>query len=164
MGHHNLSPLKATQATRGPEEELEKSREELRVIHDNHSGIATRANEDECNDENYSPQQGAKTTSATKQIGQVMCYKTHESSNMAVAVRRTPFSNPRAQSAALHGKTLPDHVHARAMANKRVDRESGAEEILARESFSEEGSVEDTLGTPSEPPSAGDAKDEAQEP
>ncbi len=32
-------PLKATQATRGPEEELGKSREELRVIHDNHSGI-----------------------------------------------------------------------------------------------------------------------------
>ncbi len=43
-------PLKATQATRGPEEELGKSPEELRVIHDNHSGIATRAHEDECND------------------------------------------------------------------------------------------------------------------
>ncbi len=39
-------PLKATQATRGPEEELGKSREELRVIHDNHSGIVTRAHED----------------------------------------------------------------------------------------------------------------------
>ena len=53
-------PLKATQDTRGPEEELGKSREELRVIHDNHSGIATRAHKDECNDENYNTQQGAK--------------------------------------------------------------------------------------------------------
>ena len=40
-------PLKATQATRGPEEEPQKSREQLRVIHDNHSGIATRAHKDE---------------------------------------------------------------------------------------------------------------------
>ncbi len=40
-------PLKATQATSGPEEELGKSREALQDIHDNHSGIATRANEDE---------------------------------------------------------------------------------------------------------------------
>ncbi len=45
-------PLKATQATRGPEEEMGKSREELRVFYDNHSGIATCANKDECNDEN----------------------------------------------------------------------------------------------------------------
>ncbi len=52
--------LKVTQATRGPKEELGKSREELRVIHDNHSGIATSDNEDECNDENYNQQQGAK--------------------------------------------------------------------------------------------------------
>jgi hypothetical protein len=109
-------PLKATQATRGPEVELGKSREELRVIHDNHSGTATRAHKDECNDENYNPQQGAKATSATKPMGQVLRYKTHDSSNMAVAVRRIPFTNPRAQSAALHGKTRPDHVHARAMA------------------------------------------------
>ena len=106
-------PLKATQATRGPEEELGKSREELRVIHDNHSGITTRAHEDECNDENYNPQQGAKATSATKPTGQVLRCKTHESSNMAVAVRLTPFTNPRAQSAALHGNTRPYHVHAR---------------------------------------------------
>jgi hypothetical protein len=64
---------------------------------------------------------------------------------MAVAVRRTPFTNPRAQSAALQGKTRPDHVHARAMAEERVDQDSetGAEEIVARESFNEEGSVED---------------------
>ncbi len=52
------------------------------------------------------------------------------------------------------------------MAEERVDRESGAEEIIARESFNEEGSVEDILGNcpPHEPPSAGDAKDEAEEP
>ncbi len=159
-------PSKATQATRGPEEELGKSREELRVIHDIHSGIATRAHKDEGNDENYNPQQGAKDTSATKPMGQVLRYKTHESSNMAVAVRRTPFTNPRAQSAALHGKTRPDHVHARAMAEERVDRESGVEEIIARESFNEKGSVEDIFRNcpPCEPPSAGDAKDEAEEP
>jgi hypothetical protein len=163
-------PLKATQATRGPEEELGKSREALRVIYDNHSGIATRAHEDEdwSNDENYNPRQGAKATSATKPMRQVLRYKTHESSNMAVAVRRTPFTNPRAQSVVLlvHGKTRPDHVHARAMAEERVDQESGADEIVARESFNEEGSVEDVFGNcpPCEPPSAGDAKDEAEEP
>jgi hypothetical protein len=60
--------LKATQATRGPEEELRKSREELRVIHDNHSWISSRANEDECNAEN--PQQEAKATSATMDASQ----------------------------------------------------------------------------------------------
>jgi hypothetical protein len=157
-------PLKATQATRGPEEELGKSQEELRIIHDNHSGIATRAHEDESNDENYNLQQGAKATSATKPTGQVLHYKTHESSNMAVAVRRTPFTNPRAQSAALHDKMQPDHVHARAMAKERVDRESGADEIVARESFNKEGSVEDMFGNcpPYEPPSAGDEAEEPQ--
>jgi hypothetical protein len=163
MGHHNL---KATQAMLGPEEELGKSREELRDIHDNHRWIATRAHEDECNGKNYNQQQGAKATSATKPMGQVLRYKTHESSSMAVAVRRTLFTNPRAQSAALHGKTRPDHVHATAMAEERVDRESGAEKIAARESFNEEGSVEDLFGNcpPYEHPSAGDAKDEAEEP
>ena len=52
------------------------------------------------------------------------------------------------------------------MAEERVDRELGAEEIVARESFNEEGSVEDIFGNcpPYEPPSAGDAKDEAEEP
>ncbi len=52
------------------------------------------------------------------------------------------------------------------MAEERVDRESGAEEIVARESFNEEGSVEDIFGNcpPYEPPSAGDAKDEAEKP
>jgi hypothetical protein len=80
-------------------------------------------------------------------MGQVLRYKTHESSNMAVAVRCTLFTNPRAQSAALHGKTRPNHVHARAMAKERVDRESGADEIVARESFNDEGSVEDIFGT-----------------
>jgi hypothetical protein len=55
-------------------------------------------------------------------MSQVLRYKTHESSNMAVAVRCTPYS------AALHGKTRPDHVHTRAMAVERVDRDSGAYE------------------------------------
>jgi hypothetical protein len=101
-------------------------------------------------------------------MGQVLRFKTHEHSNMCqyVAVRRAPFNNPRAQSAALHGKTRPDHVQPRAMAEGSVVRESGAEEIVARESFNEEGSVEDIFGNcpPYEPPSAGDAKDEAGEP
>ncbi len=105
--------FKAAQTMRGPEEELEKSREELRVLHDNHIGIATLTDEDECNDENYNEQQGAKATRATKQIGSSSCYKTHESSNMAVTVRRTQLTNPRAQSAALHGNTRSYHVHAR---------------------------------------------------
>jgi hypothetical protein len=64
-------------------------------------------------------------------MGQVPCNKTHASRNMAVAVRRSLFNNPRAQSAALDGKTQPDHVHARAMAEERVDREWGADEIVA---------------------------------
>jgi hypothetical protein len=87
----------------------------------NHSGIATSANkpEDECNDK----QQEAKATGSTKQTGQVLCYKTHESSTMVVAVRRTLFTTPRAWSAALHGKTCPGHVHTRAMAEERVDRD-----------------------------------------
>jgi hypothetical protein len=54
------------------------------------------------------------------------------------------------------------------MAEERVDRESGADAIVARESFNEEGSVEDIFGNcpPYEPPSARDAKDsdEAEEP
>jgi hypothetical protein len=52
------------------------------------------------------------------------------------------------------------------MVEERFDRESGAEEIVALESFNEEGSVEDTLRNcpPYEPPSAGDTKDEAEEP
>ncbi len=52
------------------------------------------------------------------------------------------------------------------MAEEHIDRESGAEEIVARESFNEEGSVEDILGNcpPYEPPSAGDAKDELEKP
>ncbi len=46
------------------------------------------------------------------------------------------------------------------MPEELVDRESGADEIVARESFNEEGSVEDIFGNcpPYEPPSAGDAK------
>ncbi len=106
-----------------------KSREELRVIHTNHSGIAARVHEDECNDENYNPQQGAKAISATKPMGQVLCYKTHESSNMAVAVRRTPFTNPRAQSAVLCSKTRPDHVYVRAMAEECESREPSREQM-----------------------------------
>ncbi len=52
------------------------------------------------------------------------------------------------------------------MAEERADQESGADGIVARESFNEEGSVEDIFGScpPYEPPSAGDAKDEAEEP
>jgi hypothetical protein len=52
------------------------------------------------------------------------------------------------------------------MAEERVDQESGTDEIAAREPFNEKGSVEDTFGNcpPCELPSAGDAKDEAEEP
>ncbi len=72
---------------------------------------------------------------------------------MAVAVRSTQITNPRAQSAALHGKTRPDHVvhvHARTMAEERVDR------VGSRGSSHEEGSVEDVFGNcpTNEPPSA----------
>ena len=115
MGHHNLSRRrKLCKALRRSWGRVEKNFELSTT-----TGIATRAHEGECNDENYNPQQGAKATSATKPMGQVLRYKAHESSNMAVAVRRTLFTNPRAQSAALLGKTRPDHVHARAIAEER---------------------------------------------
>jgi hypothetical protein len=47
--------------------------------------------------------------------GQVLRYKAHESINMAVAMRCTQFTIPRALRAALHGKTRPDHLHTRAI-------------------------------------------------
>jgi hypothetical protein len=96
-------------------------------------------------------------------MGQVLRYKTHQHGSDS---ETTPFTKPRAQSAALHGKTRPYHVHARAMVEERVDPESGADKIVARKSFNEEGSVEDIVGNcpPYEPPSAGVAKDEAEEP
>jgi hypothetical protein len=83
-----------------------------------------------------------------------------------MAVRRTQFNNPCAQSVALHVKTRHDHVHARAMAEERFDQESGAEEIVALYSINEEGSVEDIFRNcpPFKPPSAGDARDKAEEP
>ncbi len=58
------------------------------------------------------------------------------------------------------------HAHVRAMAEECVDLESGAEEIVARESFSEEESVIDIIRDcqPDEPPSAGAAEDEVEEP
>ncbi len=55
---------------------------------------------------------------------------------MAVAMKRRVPINPRALSAALHGMTRSDHVRARAMAEEHADRESGAEDFEARESFS----------------------------
>jgi hypothetical protein len=143
-----LTPVKATCDDQSPEREPWESREELRVIHDNHDVNDSRANMDQCINENYNPQCEVSAPGVTQTKDQVLRYKTHESSNMAVAVRRTSFTNPRVQSAALHGKTRPDHVHARAIAEERIDRESGADEIVARESFNEKGSVEDTRKLP----------------
>ncbi len=60
----------------------------------------------------------------------------HESSNMVVAMKHKVPIYPRALSAALHGMTRSDHVRARAMAEEHADRESGAEDFEARESFS----------------------------
>ncbi len=62
----------------------------------------------------------------------------HESSTMAVAVKRKYPINPCALSADLRGMTRsdPGHVRARAMAEEHPDRESGAEDFEARESFS----------------------------
>jgi hypothetical protein len=49
--------------------------------------------------------------------------ESHESSNMAVAVKRKVPINPRALSADLHGMARSDHVRARAMAEEHADRE-----------------------------------------
>jgi hypothetical protein len=66
--------------------------------------------------------------------------ESHEISNMAVEMKRRVPINPRALSAALHGMTRSDHVRARTMAEEHADRESGAEDFEARESFSGGGS------------------------
>ncbi len=57
--------LKATSGKRDPEEELQKSREELRGIHDNHSSTAISADMDKSIDENFNPQQGLSATRVT---------------------------------------------------------------------------------------------------
>ncbi len=51
---------------------------------------------------------------------------------MAGAVRSTLFTDPRVWSAALHDKTLSNHVRARAMAEEPADLESGAEDFEDR--------------------------------
>ncbi len=58
---------------------------------------------------------------------------------MDQALKGEPSVSPHREGS-LHGKTQPDHVHTRAMAAERVDREPacGTEEIVAQESFSEE--------------------------
>jgi hypothetical protein len=60
----------------------------------------------------------------------------HESSNMAVAMERRVPINSRALSAELHGMTRSNHVRARAMAEEHADREQGAKDFEALESFS----------------------------
>jgi hypothetical protein len=55
---------------------------------------------------------------------------------MGVAMKRKVPIKARALSAALHGMTQSDHVRARAMAEEHADRESGAEDFEALESFS----------------------------
>ncbi len=71
------TPVKATSDERRPEQELGKSREEPRVIHDNHSTNATRVSMDECIYENYNPQREVSAKSVTKPKDRVLRDKTN---------------------------------------------------------------------------------------
>jgi hypothetical protein len=71
------TPVKATCDERRPEQELRKSREELRVIHDNHSINDARAGMDECINENYNPQWEVSATGVTKPKDRVLRDKTN---------------------------------------------------------------------------------------
>jgi hypothetical protein len=66
--------VKATSDERRPEQELRKSREEPRVIHDNHS---TCASMDECINENYNPQREVSAKSVTKPKDRLLRDKTN---------------------------------------------------------------------------------------
>jgi hypothetical protein len=71
-------PLKAaTQALCGTVETLLKSREELQVIHDNHSELVPSANQADDNNKNYNSQQGARATSPPKRMKQVLRFQTN---------------------------------------------------------------------------------------
>jgi hypothetical protein len=80
------TPVKATCDERRPEQEPRESREELRVIHDNHGINDAHADIDECIYDNYNPQCEVSAPGVTQTKDQVLRYKTHESSNMAVAL------------------------------------------------------------------------------
>jgi hypothetical protein len=60
------TPVKVTSDELRPEQELRKSREEPRVMHDNHNINATSASMDECINENYNLQREVSATSVTK--------------------------------------------------------------------------------------------------
>jgi hypothetical protein len=68
------TPVKATSDELRPEQELLKSREEPRAIHDNHSTNATCASMDECINENYNQQLEVtrRATSVTKPKDRVL--------------------------------------------------------------------------------------------
>ncbi len=69
--------VKATSDERLPEQELQKSREEPPVIHDNHSINDTRASMDERINANYNQQQEVSATSVTKPRDRVLRDKTN---------------------------------------------------------------------------------------
>jgi hypothetical protein len=70
-------PVKATCDERRPEQELRKSREELRVIHDNHGIDDARASMDECINENNNPQWEVSASGVTKPKDRVLRDKTN---------------------------------------------------------------------------------------
>ena len=70
------TPVKATCDERRPEQELRKSREELRIIHDNHCINDARASMDECINENYNPQCEVSAPGVTQTRDRVLRDKT----------------------------------------------------------------------------------------
>jgi hypothetical protein len=70
------TPVKATCDERRPEQEPLESREELRVIHDNHCINDARASIDECINENYNPQREMSAPGVTHTKDRVLRDKT----------------------------------------------------------------------------------------
>jgi hypothetical protein len=71
------TPVKATCNELRPEQELQKSREELRVIHDNHGINDVHASMDECIYENYNQQCEVSAPGVTKPKDRVLRDKTN---------------------------------------------------------------------------------------
>jgi hypothetical protein len=71
------TPVKATCDERRSEQELRESREELRVIHDNHGINDASASMGECINENYNPQCEVSASGVTKPKDRVLRDKTN---------------------------------------------------------------------------------------
>jgi hypothetical protein len=94
MGHHNLSRrCKLREALRRSWGRVEKNFELSTTTTAGLLPVPTRTS---AITRTITRSKGQMLQAPPSQWAKFWCYKTHESSNMAVAVRRTPFTNPRA--------------------------------------------------------------------